>query len=117
MPRKSNDVRKLIVEAVKEGKSKKWIITTFKTTYETIISYLELDKQGKLNDIIRKGGVSSKVDMVKFKEYVDANPTKVGWEIGSVFNISNSWAKALVVKLGYSTKKTLQSTKKQDIKI
>ena len=49
---------------------------------------------------------STKLDLVKFKEYIEANPTKFLREIGEVFGIKKSTVGKWIHKLGFVRKRT-----------
>jgi Transposase len=105
MPRIHNSVRELIIEAIEQGKDKTWVALAYNVCTQTIDKFIKLNREGKLFDIIKKGGFDSKVDMNKLKQYIDNNPTKYYWEIGEEFGVCESQACNLVLKLGYTVKK------------
>jgi transposase len=108
MSRHSNDLRSRVISVFKSGKSKSMTAKTFQISRDTLDSWIKLDKDSKLLEIKQyRRGKLPKVDLDKFKEYVDKNSDKYYTEIAKEFKISKSQAHRYVTqKLGYTSKKT-----------
>lgn len=115
MSRHSNDLRKRVITFFKSDKSKSLTAKTFQISRDTLDSWIKLDKENKLLETKQyRRGKLPKVDLDKFKEYIDNNSDKYYTEIAKVFNISKSQAHRYVTeKLGYTSKKNKPSTENQ----
>lgn len=105
MKQYSNDFRKKVIEYCKRCNNKSKTAETFSISRKTVISWMGLEKEGKLYEYKKPVGQSSKVNLKTLEEYIINNPQAYYREIGEEFNISTSQAQYLVVKLGFKIKK------------
>lgn len=105
MKQYSNDFRKKVIEYCKRCNNNSKTAETFSISRKTVISWMKLEKEGKLYEYKKPVGQSSKVNLKTLEEYIINNPQAYYREIGKEFNISTSQAQYLVVKLGFKIKK------------
>ena len=105
MKQYSNDFRKKVIEYCKRCNNKSKTAETFSISRKTVISWMGLEKEGKLYEYKKPVGQSSKVNLKTLEEYIINNPQAYYRETGEEFNISTSQAQYLVVKLGFKIKK------------
>jgi hypothetical protein len=120
MSRHSNDLRKRVIahyhkHKSKQTKTKKQICQDFSISRQTLDNWIELDREGDLFEIKQyHHGFSSRVDLAELKKYVDNNPDKYYSEIAKNFSVGAEQIRILITqKLGYTSKKNKQFTKKQ----
>lgn len=112
MNRHSNDLRIRVVKHAKlNGKLK--TAKLFKIARQTVYDWLELDRQGKLKEVVKYQTRKSKLDYSKIEEFVNQHPDLYYREIGEHFHTSDENIRKILKKLNYTVKKNKRYTVKR----
>lgn len=104
----SLDLRKCVINAVKEGMTQLDASELFNVNPKTIYNWLKLEEStGSLEPItgFQKGHSHGIIDYNAFKEFVDVHPDYTQEEIAENFSVGSSTVGRTLKKIGYTRKK------------
>ena len=113
MNKTSLELRKVYLRMKKLNKPSKEIANVIGVTVRSIKNWSKLTEEEILHQP-NKVTHSTKLDLVKFKEYIEANPTMFLREIGEVFGIKKTNVSKWIHKLGFKRKKTRTTYREAD---
>jgi putative transposase len=109
----SVDFRECVISYIESGGSRVSASKIFKVGVETVRRWISLKKEtGNVSPKSHGGGHPQKINLVKLKNYVDANPDKTLQEIGVKFSVSHVSIFSALKKLNYVSKKRRYYTPK-----
>jgi transposase len=102
----SIDLRTRVLSYVESGGSRLSASRVFKVSERTVRNWINLHREtGSVLCCHHGGGFVSKVDPIKFKQYIADNPDKTLQEIGDHFGVTHEGAAYNLRKHGYVYKK------------
>jgi uncharacterized protein YjcR len=116
MNRKNNIIREIFQRMHKMGKKVAEIAKILAIKRQTIYNWKKLDQDRLMLESSQKTR-QTKLDLVKFQEYLEENPAKFNREIGEVFGIKKSTAHKWKKRLGFTRKKAKTSYKEADLEL
>ena len=114
MNRKNNTIREIFQRMHKMGKKVAEIAQILGIKRQTIYAWKKFSEASLMLESGKKTR-QTKLDLVKFQEYLEENPTKFNREIGEVFGIKKSAAHKWKKRLGFTRKKAKTSYKEADL--
>jgi transposase len=113
MNRNNNQIREIFLRMQKAGKSVIEIAQTLGVKRQTIYNWKALKEEELLKEP-SKTTRETKLDLVKFKEYLEKNPFAFHREVAEVFGMKKSAAHKWRKKLGLTRKKAKTTYKESD---
>ena len=101
----SLDLRKRVIESLKEGRGATETALIFKISRDSVERWEKLEKENRLEALDNKKRKPKKLDGEKLKVYIKKNPDKTLSEIGAKFGASAVAVFNRVKSLGISYKK------------
>lgn len=112
MFRRSNDLRRRVVEYIKSGNSKSQAIRVFKIARQTVYDWLKLDEIGELEVVRPPKAIEPKPKHSLVLEYIKKHPDAYNYEIAKVFDMGTETVRQVLIRNGISVKKNRQPIEK-----
>jgi transposase len=112
MFRRSNDLRRRVIDFIKQGNSKSAAVRLYKIARQSVYDWLKLDEVGVLEVVRPPKPIEPNPKHLLVLDYVKEHPDAYNYEIAKVFGMGTETVRQVLIRNGISVKKNRQPTER-----